>query len=103
MVKNKESFSGQTRMPKAPSNCCLAWPVLTNESLHGSALLFPTQLSFVSPELFFAREAAAAGSFPPALSLQLCPPHTELYLHYQADIGADTKETFQRLVDPGSS
>ena len=41
LEKNKELFSGQTRMPKAPSSCCLAWPVLTNESVHRSALLFP--------------------------------------------------------------
>ena len=65
---NKELLSGQTQMPKAPSSCCLAWPELTNESLRGSALLFPTQLSFVSPKLLFAREAAATGAFPPALS-----------------------------------
>lgn len=68
MVKIKELFSGQTRMPKAPSSCCLAWPVLTSESDCGSASLLPTQLSFVSLKLFFAREAAATRSFPPALS-----------------------------------
>ena len=66
--KNKELLSGQTQVPKAPSSCCLAWPELPNESLCGSTLLFLTKLSFVSPKLLFAREAAATGAFPPALS-----------------------------------
>lgn len=99
MVKTKELFSGQSRMPKSPSSRCLAWPVLTNESSHGSALLFPTQLSSISPKLFFAREAAAPHSLPSALAF----PHTELYLHRQADIGTSTREIlWGRLMDLSS-
>lgn len=59
---------------------------------------------FLPSCLLFPQNCSLPGKQQPlALSLQLCPPHTELYLHYQADIGADTKETFQRLVDLGSS
>lgn len=74
MVKDKELFSGQIRMPKAPSSCCLAWPVLTSESVHRSALLFPTQLFFISPKLFFAREAAA----PHSPTTSSCLPTTHI-------------------------
>lgn len=56
-----------------------------------SCLLFPQSLSWPGKQQ------------PLALPLQLCPSHIDLYVHYQEDIRVGTKQTFQRLLDLGSS
>ena len=59
---------------------------------------------FLPSCLLFPPNCSLPGKWQPlALSLQPCPPHTEPPLHYQADRGAGTKETSQRLAGLQSS